>query len=107
MSLLKKKPKEKTKSRLAGVLSHDERMPLMLRICDECYAALTISIANADQHNLVAVHCPHYSVLMEVALIDGDPIGVVMTGPITEEEAKAKIDGEFDFNSLGQNQNMQ
>jgi len=88
MSLLKKKTKDKPKSKLAGVLPHDEPLPLMLRICDECYATLAMSIANADQHNLVAVHCPHYSVLMEVVLIDGNPIGVVMTGPITEDEAK-------------------
>jgi hypothetical protein len=107
MSFLNKKPKDKPKSKLAGVLPHEEDKPLMLRICDQCYESLNQSIIHANQHDLVAVHCPHYLVLLEVALNEGKPIGVIMSGPLSEDEAKLKIDSEFYFNSLDKNSSMQ
>jgi hypothetical protein len=90
---------KKTTSKLTGLIPSVDSKPLLLRICDECYEMLTTSIAKAEEHNIVVVYCPHHCVLINVALEEGEPIGVIMSGPLTEEEAKAKIESEYDFAS--------
>lgn len=90
---------KKKQSSLTGILNAVDKQPMVPRICDECYDILTESIAAAGYNNMVAVHCPHYMVLMEVELVDGAPLGVVMTGPITKDEADEKINSAFGFES--------
>jgi hypothetical protein len=73
----------------------DDRQPLAPRICDACYDVLSASLDVAGANTLVAVHCPHYRVLMEVDLVDGVPLGVVMTGPISQDEANSMINDQY------------
>lgn len=81
---------------IANMLATESsNQPLMPRICDECYDVLLNAINNAVDNNIAAVHCPHYMVLVEVELADGVPLGVTTTGPITQDEANAKIDESY------------
>lgn len=77
--------------------TESNKHPLMPKVCDDCYAMLNAAIADAGNHNMVAVHCPHTMVLVEVELVDGVPLGVTATGPITHDEANAKINESFGF----------
>ncbi len=69
--------------------------PLVPRICDDCYNQLVKSMVDAGYNAIVAIHCPHYLVLMEVEITEGVPLGVIMTGPISHEEAEANINNAF------------
>lgn len=80
----------------SGLVAHlldteSSQHPLLPRVCNACYDLLTEAIANAGSHNKVAMHCPHTMVLVEVELLNGMPLGVISTGPITQDEANAKI----------------
>ena len=82
-----------------GLVAHlldteSSQYPLLPRVCNACYDILTEAILDAGIHNQVAVHCPHTMVLLEVELVDGAPIGIIATGPISQEEANAKINAE-------------
>lgn len=93
-------PNKRPGSRLSYMTnSVDHQQPLVPRICDECYYLLTEAICEANDQgmNMVAAHCPHYMVLIEVELHEGAPLGVVMTGPITQEESNARINESFGF----------
>ena len=90
--------KRRERSPLANLINTDEqKQPLVPRICYECYELLTEAIANADHHTMVATHCPHYMTLTEVELHEGVPLGTIISGPLTREEAEAKINESFDF----------
>jgi hypothetical protein len=91
MSLLNKETKSKPRSRLSALMPVESAQPLTPCICNACYDTLSTSIDNAEDNNIIAVYCPHYKVLMEVTLMEGDPIGVVLTGPILENDAIAYI----------------
>lgn len=80
----------------SGIEQADDRQPLVPRIRDACYDVLAASLDIAGANTLVAVHCPHYRVLMEVDLVDGVPLGVVMTGPISQDEANSMINDQFE-----------
>lgn len=87
---------DKSKTGLVAHLLDTEsnRHPLLPRVCNACYDLLTEAIVDAGHHNQVAVHCPHTMVLVEVELVEGVPLGVSASGPITQDEAHAKINAE-------------
>jgi hypothetical protein len=83
----------KGKSSLVDKLldAESNKQSLMPCICDDCYDILIKAIIDVGDNNMVAVHCPHHMVLVEIDIADSMPLGVTATGPITQDEANAKV----------------
>ena len=82
-------------SSLLDRLKPVDAQPLTPKICDGCYQLLLEAIIEHDHHDFAAVHCPHYMVLMQVELHEGTPLGTILSGPITPEEAESKLHEQF------------